>query len=70
MESFVIEYNRATHDRRVTQFASREAAVEYRIAREQLGSPEIEVAVLLSQSLAALRRTHSRYFVGDEIACA
>lgn len=68
MESFVIEYNRTTHARTVTRFESPRDAVVFRIERERLSQPDIEVAVLLSRSIEALQRTHSRYFVGDEVA--
>lgn len=76
MPGFVIEYNRATGDRRVTEFLESDghrAALRFRLERERERiSDEWEVVSLNSDSLQTVRRTHSRYFTGHavDLACA
>jgi hypothetical protein len=67
MRGYVIEFNRRTGDRRVTEFATPREAMEYRLQLEGGRIDEnIEIAALISESLETLRRTHSRYFTGEE----
>ncbi|HET6734557.1 hypothetical protein [Mycobacterium sp.] len=68
MPSFVVEFNRHTRDRRVTEFASPHEAMEYRLKLESTRTDEaVEIAALFSKSREALERTHSRYFTGKEL---
>jgi hypothetical protein len=68
MAGFVIEYNRRTHGRRVTEFATPHEAMQYRLTLEaQRTDLDIEIASLASKSLDTLKRTHSRYFTGEEL---
>jgi hypothetical protein len=68
MRGYVIEFNRRTGDRRVTEFATPHEAMEYRLQLEAERVDEnIEIAALISDSLETLQRTHSRYFTGQEL---
>jgi hypothetical protein len=68
MPGYVIEYNRRTHTRRVTEFATPREAMEYRLKlEEQRTDTDIEIAALSSKSLDTLEQTHSRYFSGREL---
>lgn len=66
-----IEYNRKTGDRIVTQFAGtegRRAAMRRRLELEKLRTDmNIEIVSLVSDSIESLRRTHSRYFEGQDL---
>lgn len=71
MPSFVIEFNRRTRDRRVTEFngptAPRDAMsrrLELERARDEA---DVEIVALTSRSLASLKKTHARYFTGREL---
>lgn len=69
MPAFVIEFNRHTRARRVTEFASPHDAMEYRLKLESARIDDnIEIAALTSKSRGTLERTHSRYFTGKELA--
>lgn len=69
MPGFVIEFNRHTGDRRVTGFASGREAMEHRLELEaQRTDKGVEIVALISDSIETLRRTHSRYFTGEELA--
>jgi hypothetical protein len=69
MRGYVIQFNRRTGDRRVTEFATPHEAMEYRLQLEVGRLDEnIEIAALISDSLETLQRTHSRYFTGQELA--
>jgi hypothetical protein len=64
MAGFVIEYNRRTHQRRVTEFATAREAMKYRLELEAVRTDgNIEIAALSSKSLDTLKSTHSRYFL-------
>jgi hypothetical protein len=68
MPSYVIEYNRRTHTRRVTEFTSAREAIEHRLKLEgERIDHDIEIAALGSKSLETLKQTHSRYFSGEEL---
>lgn len=68
MTGFVIEFNRRTRQRRVHQFATGREAMEFRLQREhERDHDEVEIAALTSRSLDSLRRTHSRYFTGEDL---
>jgi hypothetical protein len=68
MRGYVIEFNRRTRDRRVTELATPHEAMEYRLQLEAERLDEnIEIVALISESLETLKRTHSRYFIGQEV---
>lgn len=68
MNGFVIEFNRRTRARRVVEFGSIREAVAFRLERErERASEDIEVVALSSKSLDSLKRTHSRYFTGEDM---
>lgn len=68
MRGYVIEFNRRTSDRRVTEFATPQEAMEYRLQLEAGRLDEtIEIVALISNSLETVQRTHSRYFTGEEL---
>jgi hypothetical protein len=65
---FVIEYNRLTRARRVTEFATAHEAMQYRLKLEDKRTDRnIEIVALSSKSLDTLKQTHSRYFSGEEV---
>lgn len=72
MTAFVIEYNRKTADRTVTQFRGaegRRAAMRRRLELEKARTDsDVEIVSLVSDSIESLRRTHSRYFQGRDLA--
>lgn len=73
MTAFVIEYNRKTADRTVTSFPpgveGRRAAMRRRLELEKTRTDtDVEIVSLVSDSIETLRRTHSRYFQGRELA--
>lgn len=68
MAGFVIEYNRRTQARHVSEFATIHEAVRYRLKLEdERTDRDVEIAALSSKSLDTLKRTHSRYFLDDVI---
>lgn len=68
MRGFVIEFNRRTRSRRVRSFPNAREAMDYRLQCEQLReNDDIEVVALSSTSIDTLRRTHSRYFTGEDL---
>lgn len=72
MPGFVIEYNRSSGERQVTEFPGSEGhreALRFRLKLEQeRSSDEWEIVSLNSDSLETVHRTHSRYFSGRELA--
>jgi hypothetical protein len=69
MPGFVVEFNRRTRNRRVREFADPQDAMRCRLQLEtERIDEDIEIAALTSRSLESLRRTHSRYFTGKELA--
>lgn len=74
MPGYVIEYNRATGQREVTTFEGENGhreALRYRLERERdRPSREWEIVSLNSDSLETVRKTHSRYFVGEAVHLA
>ncbi|BBX17709.1 hypothetical protein CRI77_10295 [Mycolicibacterium duvalii] len=68
MRGFVIQFNRRTGNRRVTEFATPHEAMEYRLQMDaERVDEDIEIVALISESLETVRRTHSRYFTGQEL---
>jgi len=74
MAGFVIEYNRKSGAWRVTEFRGPQGhrqAFQRRLELEPLrASPDWEIVSLNSDSLATIRRTHARYFEGQELLSA
>ena len=69
MLGFVIEFNRHTGVRRVTEFATARGAMEHRLKLEaERTNSDVEIVALISDSLDTLHQTHSRYFTGEELA--
>ncbi|OIN80667.1 hypothetical protein K3U93_10130 [Mycobacterium malmoense] len=69
MAGYVVEYNRRTHERRITEFVTTREAMEYRLKLEaERTDKNVEIAALVSKSLDTLKQTHSRYFSGAELA--
>jgi hypothetical protein len=67
MVGFLIEYNRRTRARRVTEYATPREAMQRRLALEVTRTDaDIEIAALASKSLETLQQTHSRYFSGSD----
>lgn len=71
MSGFVIEYNRITGDRLVTEFPGlnghREALLQrLKLERERL-SADWEIVSLNSDSIETVKKTHSRYFTGHNV---
>ncbi|WP_328516203.1 hypothetical protein [Mycobacterium canetti] len=65
---YVVEYNRRTHVRRITEFATPQEAMEHRLKLEaERTDSNIEIVALVSKSLETLKQTHSRYFTGEEL---
>lgn len=66
MAGFVIEYNRRTRVSHVTEFATIQQAVQYRLKlEEQRTDRNIEIVALSAKSLDVIKQTHSRYFFGE-----
>ena len=66
MNSFLIQYNRRTGDVQVREYHGEKGRLQALAARVKVEmsrpSSDIEVAVLSSDSLDELKRTHGRYF--------
>ena len=66
-KNFVIEFDRRTGDRHVTEVETPHLAMELRLQLEAARVDEnIEIACLSSKSLETIQRTHARYFTGKE----
>ncbi|WP_257182695.1 hypothetical protein [Corynebacterium cystitidis] len=64
MEDFLITYHRKSGEVHVRRFTNPDLALEWRIALErQHTGPHEEVALISSDSLDKLKRSHSRYFM-------
>ncbi|MBN7489675.1 hypothetical protein I3U56_04415 [Mycobacteroides abscessus subsp. abscessus] len=67
MTAYVIEFNRHTRARRVTEFGSPRSAMERRLILEaDRVDPDVEIVALVG-NLEALKKTHARYFGGSEL---
>ncbi|MFF3066557.1 hypothetical protein ACFVQ3_18610 [Oerskovia sp. NPDC057915] len=68
MPNFVIEFNRKTRDRKVSEFPGAREAMERRLELEtERTDSDVEIVALSSDSLETLTFTHSRYFTGNEL---
>ncbi|HET7415975.1 MAG TPA: hypothetical protein VFI97_09795 [Arthrobacter sp.] len=72
MSGFVIQYDRRTGDRIVTEFKGadgpRRALVERLELERKRASEDWEVVSLNSDSVSTIQKTHSRYFTGRELS--
>lgn len=68
MAGYVIQYNRITGDRMVTEFPGRQGHREALMLRLRLEKErkdaDWEIVALSSDSLETIEKTHSRYFTG------
>lgn len=71
MAGYVIEYNRKSRDWRITEFTGPEGhrdAFRRRLELEPLReTADWEIVSLNSDSIATIRRTHARYFEGQQL---
>lgn len=71
MPGFVIEYNRLSGERRVTEFPGESGHRDALIRRLELersrSSDDWEIASLNGDSLETVKKTHARYFEGREL---
>jgi len=69
--NFVIEFNRRTRERRVTEYGGSTGPRDAMLRRLELeaerSDTDVEIVALTSDSLEALMRTHSRYFTGRDL---
>lgn len=74
MPGFVIEYNRRSRERRVTEFLGEQGHRQALLLRLKLEASRVddswEIASLNSDSLATVMKTHARYFEGSELQSA
>jgi hypothetical protein len=72
MPGYVIEYNRITGDRTVLEFPGPSGHREALLARlrieKERPSEDWEIVSLNSDSLETVKKTHSRYFTGKQVA--
>lgn len=72
MAGFVIEYNRKTGERRLSEFHGKlghREAMQYRLELEaQRESRDWEIVSLNSDSLETIEKTHARYFQSRDVA--
>lgn len=72
MPGYVIEYNRLTGDRKVIEFPGslghREALLARLRIEKERPSQDWEIVSLNSDSLETVKKTHSRYFTGRQVA--
>ena len=71
MSGFVIQYNRRTGASEVTSFTEpggHREALQLRLRLEaERQDDDIEIVSIVSDSLDTVRRTHSRYFLREQI---
>ena len=75
MEGILIKYNRKNGDRIVHEFKGASGsmdAMKTKLFADSISSPEDdwEVVVIGSDSLSTVKRTHSRYFSGNDITAS
>ena len=66
MTYFLLEYNRLSERAEVTAYADAADALKVLSAREGAKAPEVEVVLLMADSVEQLKRTHSRYFLSAQ----
>ena len=69
MPGFVIQYNKRTGARNVTEYLGSDGhrlALRERLRLErETNNPDIEIVSLVGRSLDTIKKTHSRYFMDD-----
>lgn len=69
MPAFVIEYNRRTGTSQVSQFDDPADAMRMRFELMRVrGDDETEIVSITAPSLAAVKRSHSRYFHSEGVS--
>lgn len=63
MTYFLLEFDRRIGVSTWSEWTDSEAALAELAARERNRQPEVEVVLLLADSIDQLKRTHSRYFM-------
>ncbi|OFN74910.1 hypothetical protein HMPREF2537_02995 [Corynebacterium sp. HMSC074E01] len=65
MAEFVITYKRKSGESLIKQFSDSTQALKERLRREAaIDDFDIEIAHISAPSLASLKKSHSRYFMG------
>ena len=63
---FVIIYKRKSGESLIEQFSDSTEALKERLRREAaIDDPDIEIAHISAPSLESLKKSHSRYFMGN-----
>ena len=74
MPGFVVEYNRKSHDWKVTEYPGavghRDALLRRIELEGERTDDEWEIVSLNSDSLETIKKTHARYFEGHELVGA
>ncbi|OHO63834.1 hypothetical protein [Corynebacterium sp. HMSC036D02] len=66
MAEFVIIYKRKSGESLIEQFSDSTEALKERLRREAaIDDPDIEIAHISAPSLESLKKSHSRYFMGN-----
>ena len=63
MSYFLMEYNRKTETPSLSRFEDSSEALAALSIREAGRRPEVEVVLLIADSVEQLKRTHGRYFM-------
>ena len=63
MKYFLVEYDRVSQRSAVSMFFDAPPALRELSERERAKSPEVEVVLLMAESVEQLKLTHSRYFL-------
>lgn len=66
MTYFLMEYDRLAARAHVIRFGDRDTALAALRQRESSREPHVEVVLFIADSLAQLKKTHSRYFSTPE----
>jgi len=66
MTDFIIIYKRKSGESYIKQYPNSAHAVKERLLREaEVSDPDTEVAHISAPSLESLKKSHSRYFMGE-----
>lgn len=66
MAEFVITYKRRSGESFIKQFSDSTEALKERLRREAaIDDPDIAIAHISAPSLKSLKKSHSRYFMGN-----
>lgn len=66
MTDFIITYKRRSGESFIKQFSDSTQALKERLRREAgIHDPDVEIAHISAPSLESLKKSHSRYFMGN-----